>query len=383
MNTVLVTGGAGFIGSNFVNLLLRRTKSRVVIFDKLTYAGSLLSLRQAEGNPRYTFVYGDITDRNDVATTVAKLQPDAVVHFAAETHVDRSIDGPRHFLQTNVLGTFEVVDAAWRYWSRLKHPRRQEFRFVHVSTDEVFGSLGAEGKFTESSPYAPNSPYAASKASADHFVRAYHETFGLPAIITNCSNNYGYYQHPEKLIPLTIISALEGRPIPIYGTGQNVRDWLFVEDHCAALLSVLQRGQVGERYNIGGCCERTNIAVVDTVCAALERLAPAHQNPALAARGYISYHELKRLVVDRPGHDRRYAIDCSKLALELSWSPTTQFDQGIHQTVSWYLANREWWESVQREYTVGERLGLTGINVSTTGRHWRNTANKVAISNGR
>lgn len=360
MNTILVTGGAGFIGSNFVHLLLQRTNWRVVVFDKLTYAGNLLNLRRAAGNPRYAFVCGDITVRYDIDTTVGRLRPDAMVHFAAETHVDRSIDGPRHFLEANVVGTFEVIDAAWRFWSQLRGARRQDFRFIHVSTDEVYGSLGAEGKFTENSAYAPNSPYAASKASADHFVRAYRETFGFPAIITNCSNNYGYYQYPEKLIPLTIVNAVAGRPISIYGAGENVRDWLFVEDHCAALLNVLESGRVGEKYNIGGSCERSNVQVVDSVCAALEELLPAQRNRALSARGYSSYLELKRFVADRPGHDRRYAMECGKIRTELGWSPRVPFEEGMRLTVGWYLANRAWCEAVRRGGYGGERLGLMG-----------------------
>ena len=347
MRIALVTGGAGFIGCNFVRALMLRTDWRVIVFDNLTYAGSLLNLPHTVSE-RYAFIAGDITDRDAVDTAIEGLQPDAIVHFAAETHVDRSIDGPRRFLQTNVLGTFEVLDAAWRFWSHTKGRRQQDFRFIHVSTDEVYGTLLGDGRFAETHPYAPNSPYAASKASADHFVRAYHETFGLPTIITNCSNNYGYFQYPEKLIPLTIVKALAGEPIPIYGTGENIRDWLFVEDHCAALLNVLETGRIGERYNIGGLCERTNIEVVDTICSVLEELAPARRNAALSTRGYGGYSELKTLVPDRPGHDYRYAIDCGKLTKELGWSPATSFDDGMRRTVSWYLSNREWCRLVQR-----------------------------------
>jgi dTDP-glucose 4,6-dehydratase len=375
MRTVLVTGGAGFIGCNFVRALMLKTNWRVVVFDKLTYAGNLLNLRHAVSE-RYAFIAGDITDRDAVDAAIEGLQPDAVVHFAAETHVDRSIDAPRRFLQTNVVGTFEVLDAAWRFWSHTKGGPKQNFRFIHVSTDEVYGTLLGEGRFAETHPYAPNSPYAASKASADHFVRAYHETFGLPTIITNCSNNYGYYQYPEKLIPLTIVRAHAGEPIPIYGTGENVRDWLFVEDHCAALLDVLEMGRVGEKYNIGGNCERTNIEVVDTICSVLEELAPARRNPALSARGYGSYSELKTLVPDRPGHDYRYAIDCRKLTKELGWSPATSFDDGMRRTVSWYLFNREWCQLVQRSSEISDPSSLVG-KASTVGWQWRRVANEA------
>jgi dTDP-glucose 4,6-dehydratase len=346
VRTVLITGGAGFIGSNFVNVLLRQTDWIVIVFDKLTYAGSLLNLQRAMENARFKFVAGDIADRDAVDKAIKAVQPDAIAHLAAETHVDRSIDGPRNFIETNVLGTFELVDSAYRYWRQIERPRRENFRFIQISTDEVYGALEKEGRFKETHAYAPNSPYAASKASADHFVRAYRETFGLPTIITNCSNNYGFYQYPEKLIPLTIVNGLTGRPIPIYGTGQNVRDWLFVEDHCTALLTILERGRIGEKYNIGGNCERTNLQVVDTVCSALELFVPARDNPALVNRGISSYSELKTLVKDRPGHDLRYAIDSSKLSSELGWLPKTRFEEGIRRTVNWYLSNRYWWARV-------------------------------------
>jgi dTDP-glucose 4,6-dehydratase len=382
MSTVLVTGGAGFIGCNLVNLLLRKTKSRVVVFDKLSYAGNLLNLRRVEDNPRYTFIRGDITNRRDVEMVIERLQPDAIIHLAAETHVDRSIDGPRHFLEVNVMGTFELLYAAWRFWSQTAGAQRLNFRFIHVSTDEVYGSLAGDGQFSETHPYAPNSPYAASKASADHFVRAYYETFDMPTIITNCSNNYGFYQYPEKLIPLTIVRALAGQPIPIYGTGENVRDWLFVEDHCAALINVLERGRVGEKYNIGGRCERSNIEVVDTVCAVLEELAPARSNPALTARGLYEYRQLKTLVPDRPGHDRRYAIDCDKLTRELGWSPTTRFEDGMRRTVNWYLANSEWSRLVQRDSQQAHRAELPNDTVPAAGWNWRTTADKAAPDHG-
>lgn len=377
MSTVLVTGGAGFIGCNLVNLLLRTTKSRVVVFDKLSYAGNLLNLRRVQNNPRYSFIRGDITNRRDVEMAIEQLQPDAIIHLAAETHVDRSIDGPRNFLEVNVLGTFELLYAAWRFWSQSTGTRRQKFRFIHVSTDEVYGSLAGDGQFSETHPYAPNSPYAASKASADHFVRAYHETFDMPTIITNCSNNYGYYQYPEKLIPLTIVRALAGQPIPIYGTGENVRDWLFVEDHCTALIDVLEHGRIGEKYNIGGRCERSNIEVVDMVCAILEELAPGRSNPALAARGLHEYRQLKTLVPDRPGHDRRYAIDCDKLMRELGWSPVTRFEEGMRRTVNWYLANGEWCRQVQRKAELADGAEPSNHLVSTGGWNWRITADKA------
>lgn len=382
MKTVLVTGGAGFIGCNLVNLLLRSTSWQVVVFDKLTYAGNLINLRRAEESPRFTFVHGDVANRQNVDLAIERLRPDAIVHLAAETHVDRSIDGPRNFLETNVLGTFELVDAAWRFWSRLGRTQQQAFRFIHVSTDEVYGSLAREGQFAETHPYAPNSPYAASKASADHFVRAYYETFGLPTIITNCSNNYGYYQYPEKLIPLTIVNALAGKRIPIYGTGDNVRDWLFVEDHCTALLRILERGRVGEKYNIGGKCERNNIEVVDTVCSALEQLAPARTNSALSTQGFSEYRELKTLVPDRPGHDRRYAIDCGKLTRELGWSPATQFDEGMLRTVSWYLANSEWCRLIQLAPQASHDRARNDLRASTPGWHWRITGDKALADNG-
>jgi dTDP-glucose 4,6-dehydratase len=357
--TIIVTGGAGFIGSNFLRTALERTTWRIVVVDKLTYAGDLLNLRDVESHPRYSFLRGDIVDGAMIGSLFRSIRPSAVINFAAETHVDRSIDGPRNFLEANVIGTFELLEAARRFWSQLAPAERQLFRFVHISTDEVYGSLAETGHFTEETAYSPNSPYAASKAASDHFVRAYHETYGMPTIITNCSNNYGPYQFPEKLIPLTILNALGGKPLAIYGDGGNVRDWLFVRDHCDALLAVLSEGKVGSKYNIGGRTERTNLRVVAEICDALDILLPAEQNPALARRGIRSYFELKNFVPDRPGHDRRYAIDCSLIERELHWRPRVDFQSGIRSTVQWYLANREWCREIGRGGYQGERLGLS------------------------
>ncbi len=356
--TCLVTGGAGFIGSNFVRLALLKTPSRVVVLDKLTYAGSLLNLEDASGNPRFAFVKGDLADPAAVEAVFREWSPAVVVNFAAETHVDRSIDGPGAFIQTNLVGTFELLDAARRHWAKLDEAGRARFRFLQVSTDEVYGSLGETGYFIETTPYSPRSPYSASKAGADHLVDAYHHTYGLPAIITNCSNNYGPFQFPEKLIPLTILNAVEGKSLPIYGDGGNVRDWLHVEDHCAGILLALEQGRAGEKYNIGGGSERTNLQVVDGICSALERCLPVAGNPALASRGVKSYAALKTFVKDRPGHDRRYAIDSSKARSELGWRPKHTFEQGLELTVRWYLDHRTWCEKVQEGKYGRERLGL-------------------------
>jgi dTDP-glucose 4,6-dehydratase len=358
VDCVIVTGGAGFIGSNFVRLALARTAARVVVIDALTYAGSLESLADVMGDPRFTFVHADITDRAVVDATLAGHRPDAVINFAAESHVDRSIDGPRTFVQTNVVGTFELLEASRAYLAGLDPAARSAFRFLQISTDEVYGSLGPTGAFAETTPYAPNSPYAATKAGADHLVRAYHETYGLPALLTNCSNNYGPYQFPEKLIPLMILNAVEGRPLPIYGDGGNVRDWLYVEDHCAGILLALERGRPGERYNIGGGSERTNLQIVDRLCALLEEARPAARNPALAARGLGSYAALKTFVADRHGHDRRYAIDATKIRRELGWRPAHDLDAGLAKTVRWYLEHPDWCEAVQSGRYGRERLGL-------------------------
>ena len=360
MDTIIVTGGAGFIGSNFVRLLMRETGARVVVLDKLTYAGNLQSLDDVSSDARFAFIHGDIADRALVEQVYREQRPTWVVNFAAESHVDRSIDGPRAFVETNVTGTFELLEAARAYVAALSPAARAAFRFLHVSTDEVYGSLGPSGKFCETTPYAPNSPYAASKAAADHLVRAYHETYGLPALMTNCSNNYGPYQYPEKLIPLMILNALEGRPLPIYGDGGNVRDWLYVEDHCDGILLVLQRGQPGGKYNLGGDNERTNLELIERLCAVLDELQPVAQNAALAARGIASYAALKTFVSDRPGHDRRYAIDASHVRRELGWRPRHDFDSGIRATVAWYLAHRPWCEAVQTGRYGRERLGTVG-----------------------
>jgi dTDP-glucose 4,6-dehydratase len=360
MGSWIVTGGAGFIGSNFVRLALAETDATVVVADALTYAGNLESLRDVAGHPRFAFERLDIADRAGVEKLFAERRPEAVLNFAAETHVDRSIDGPRVFLHTNVMGTLELLEASRVHWSGLAPEARARFRFLHVSTDEVFGSLGPEGAFRETTPYAPRSPYSASKAGADHLVRAWHETYGLPTLLTNCSNNYGPYQFPEKLIPLMILTALEGKPLPIYGDGGNVRDWLYVEDHCRAILRVLEAGRPGESYNVGGRSERTNLEVVDRICALLEELRPAASNPALREAGAASYAELKSFVPDRPGHDRRYAIDDGKLRRELGFSPRHDFESGMRATVAWYLAHLDWCEHVQSGSYRRERLGLGG-----------------------
>jgi dTDP-glucose 4,6-dehydratase len=350
MQTILVTGGAGFIGSCFVREAIAKRGLHVVNLDKLTYAGNLDSLVSVLDDWRHTFVQYDIVDREAVDRVMREHRPDAVVHFAAESHVDRSIDGPDTFVRTNVVGTYQLLDAAYHYWSALPGVRRTAFRFVHVSTDEVYGSLGPNGRFTESTPYAPNSPYSASKASADHFARAYCQTYGLPVVITNCSNNYGPYQFPEKLIPLMILNALEGRPLPVYGDGQNIRDWVHVEDHCSALWRVLESGRPGEVYNIGADCECTNLAVVRSICATVDELRPDVP--------YAPCCQLIRFVKDRPGHDRRYAVDATKIRQELGWRPKHDLRSGLRQTVKWYLDNREWVDRVTTGKYQRERLGL-------------------------
>jgi dTDP-glucose 4,6-dehydratase len=358
MHTFLVTGGAGFIGCNFVRLVLAESAARVVVLDKLTYAGSRESLAGVADPARCELIVGDIADRALVRRILGEHRPSAVINFAAESHVDRSIDDPGAFVQTNIVGAFELLEAARRHLAGLPAAEREEFRFLHVSTDEVYGSLGATGAFSETTPYAPNSPYAASKAAADHLVRAYRETYGLPALITNCSNNYGPYQYPEKLIPLMVLNAVEGKPLPIYGDGGNVRDWLYVEDHCRGLLTALRHGRPGEKYNLGGRSERTNLEIVDTLCDVLERELPPARNPALHERGIGSYRDLKVFVPDRPGHDRRYAIDDSKVRHELGWQPRHDFALGLAATVRWYLDNRDWCEAVQADRYRRERLGL-------------------------
>ena len=359
METMILTGGAGFIGSNFVRLALARTDARVVVVDKLTYAGNLRTLDDVAANSRFVFVQEDIADRTAVERIYREYRPTWVLNFAAESHVDRSIDGPGVFIRTNINGTFELLDAARAYLAEAEPTLRDRFRFLHVSTDEVYGTLGRTGLFSEETPYAPNSPYAASKAAADHLVRAYHETYKLPTLLTNCSNNYGPYQFPEKLIPLMLLNAVEGKPLPIYGDGGNIRDWLFVEDHCEGILQVLQHGRTGEKYNIGGHNERTNLEVIDALCAALEQELPAAENLVLSTKGITSYSALKTFVPDRPGHDRRYAIDASKVGRGLGWKPRHDFASGLRRTVRWYLEHRDWCETVQTGQYQRERLGLT------------------------
>ena len=358
MQTILVTGGAGFIGSNFVRHALARTAARIVVVDKLSYAGHLANLADIPRQTRFRFMQADIADRAAMAGLVRDSQPQAIVHFAAETHVDRSIDGPWPFIETNLVGTFCLLEAARGYWTGLAAEPQARFRFVHISTDEVYGSLGPTGLFSETSPYAPNSPYAASKAGADHLVRAYHATYGLPTLMTNCSNNYGPYQFPEKLIPLMVLNAVEGKPLPIYGDGGNIRDWLYVEDHCAGLLRVLQDGRPGESYNIGGGNEHTNLELVNRLCGCIEAVFPAADNPSLRRRGIPSYAALKTFVPDRPGHDRRYAIDATKLRTELGWRPSYDFERGLRHTVEWYVSHREWCATVLADTDQGQRLGL-------------------------
>ncbi|HWA97128.1 MAG TPA: dTDP-glucose 4,6-dehydratase [Pirellulales bacterium] len=350
-STILVTGGAGFIGGCFVRQWLANEPDTIVNLDKLTYAGNLDSLAAALDNPRHTFVEGDICDGALVSELLETHRPRAIVHFAAESHVDRSIDGPGAFVQTNVVGTFQLLDSVRQFWKQLPAADHDAFRFLHVSTDEVYGSLGSTGYFTETTPYSPNSPYSASKAASDHFVRAYHHTYGLPTLVTNCSNNYGPYQFPEKLIPLMILNALEGKKLPVYGDGQNVRDWLFVEDHCDAIRIVLARGTPGETYNIGGNNEQANLAVVEGICDTVDQLRPGL--PHAPCRSLISF------VKDRPGHDRRYAIDASKIGRELGWQPKQDFASGLRRTVEWYLANTRWVERVTSGKYRRERLGLS------------------------
>ncbi|UYO39835.1 dTDP-glucose 4,6-dehydratase [Rhodopseudomonas palustris] len=346
----LVTGGAGFIGSAVVRRLIGTTPHEVLVVDKLTYAGNLDSLAPVSDDPRFRFVRADIVEQGTMRLLFEEYSPDVVMHLAAESHVDRSIDGPGDFIQTNIVGTYSLLQAALAHWRSLPPARKSGFRFHHISTDEVFGSLGAEGLFREDTPYQPKSPYSASKAGSDHLVRAWHHTYGLPVVITNCSNNYGPYHFPEKLIPLAIIKALHGEAIPVYGTGANVRDWLHVEDHADALLLAAERGEIGESYNIGGRNERTNLEVVQAICRLLDELAP---DAAIGSRA-----KLISFVTDRPGHDARYAIDASKVERELGWRARYSFDDGLRQTVQWYLDNRTWWERVRSGVYRGERLGV-------------------------
>ena len=340
--TVLVTGGCGFIGTNLVRLLLESGQYRVVNLDALTYAANPLSLADLEGHPEYEFVKGSVADRRLVDSLFEKYQPAGVFHLAAESHVDRSILSADDFVQTNVVGTYTMLEAARAYWSTLPDELEKEFRFLHVSTDEVFGSLGAEGYFSEETPYAPKNPYSASKASSDHFVNAYHHTYGLPTIITNCSNNYGPYQFPEKVIPLMILNALSGKALPVYGDGSNVRDWIYVKDHCKAVKQVFERGKPGEVYAVGARNEQKNINLVNQICRILDEIAPPVEVPQLQEQGLESYSELINFVEDRLGHDRRYAIDPSKIKRELGWQPEVEFETGLRQTIDWYLSNPEW-----------------------------------------
>jgi dTDP-glucose 4,6-dehydratase len=350
-NTFLITGGAGFIGSCLVRqVLAEQPTTRVINLDKLTYAGNLASLEDVLHHPRHTFVRGDVTDARLVSELLESCGPTAIMHLAAESHVDRSIDGPGAFVHTNVIGTYTMLEAARKYWHQLPPDASQRFRFLHVSTDEVYGELGPTGRFTETTPYAPRSPYSASKASADHLVRSYHETYGLPTIITNCSNNFGPRQFPEKLIPLMILNVMEGKPLPVYGDGLQVRDWLYVEDHCRALRTVLERAAPGETYNIGANCERTNIKIVQSICDFVDEMRP-HDS-------LRSSRELIEHVADRPGHDRRYAIDASKICREIGWRPRHDFDSAMRRTVEWYLNNPRWVERVNGGAFQRQRIGL-------------------------
>lgn len=350
--TLLITGGAGFIGSAVVRHFIENTDQRVINVDKLTYAGNLESLEAVASHPRYEFVHADICDGEAMAQLFAQYRPHAVLHLAAESHVDRSIDSPVDFIHTNIAGTYTLLETALDYWRKLDKSAQAQFRFHHISTDEVFGSLGETGLFREDSPYQPNSPYAASKAASDHLVRAWHHTYGLPVLITNCSNNYGPYQFPEKLIPLMVLNGIEGKPLPVYGAGDNVRDWLYVEDHVRALQIVLTEGQPGETYNIGGHNEQTNIEVVELICQLLDELLP--ESPHRPHRSLITF------VSDRPGHDRRYAIDAGKIASELGWRPQETFETGLRKTLQWYLDNQNWCQRVLDGRYRRERLGTRG-----------------------
>ncbi|MCR9636260.1 dTDP-glucose 4,6-dehydratase [Vibrio alginolyticus] len=351
---ILVTGGAGFIGSAVIRHIIRNTQDSVINLDSLTYAGNLESLADVESNERYSFEKVDICNRSELDRVLKKYQPDVIMHLAAESHVDRSIDGPGTFIETNIIGTYNMLESARNFWNQLEEKKKKSFRFHHISTDEVFGDLeGTEDLFTETTPYAPSSPYSASKASSDHLVRAWQRTYNLPTLITNCSNNYGPYHFPEKLIPLMILNALDGKPLPVYGDGMQIRDWLFVEDHARALYKVVTEGEIGETYNIGGHNEKANIEVVKTICSLLEEFRP--NKPA----GVESYESLITYVKDRPGHDVRYAIDATKIAQELNWTPEETFESGIRKTVEWYLDNQTWWKRVLDGSYSFERLGLS------------------------
>ena len=365
LKKIMITGGAGFIGSSLIRFLIKETNDQILNIDKLTYASNLQSLKSINDNPRYQFIQGDICDKKIISQLFKDFQPDLVMHLAAESHVDRSIDGPSDFVQTNVIGTLVMLESAREYWNNQK---KKNFLFHHISTDEVYGSLNETDLFTEQSNYDPSSPYSASKASSDHLVRAWHRTYGLPIIITNCSNNYGPYQFPEKLIPLIILNALDEKPLPVYGNGQNIRDWLYVEDHVDALYSVVNNGKIGETYNIGGHNEKTNIEVVNTICEILDELVPLKLkeeknddkilNPQSSTKSIQTYKDLITFVNDRPGHDFRYAIDASKIQKELNWTPKHSFKSGIKKTIEWYLNNLNWCKNVEDKNYQRERLGL-------------------------
>ncbi|MGE4285584.1 MAG: dTDP-glucose 4,6-dehydratase [Phycisphaerae bacterium] len=347
MKRIIVTGGAGFIGSALIRYLISETQHAVLNLDKLTYAGNLTSLKEVEDSPRYSFVQADICNKPAIERIFDEYKPDAIMHLAAESHVDRSIDGPAAFIETNIIGTYNLLDISKRYYDSLGDDAKRVFRFQHISTDEVYGSLGDEGFFTELTSYDPRSPYSASKASSDHLVMAWYHTYGLPVLLTNCSNNYGPYHFPEKLIPLIILNALDGKPLPVYGKGDNVRDWLYVDDHARALCTVLEKGRAGESYNVGGNNEKQNIEVVQTVCDVLDELVPADK----------PRRELITFVTDRPGHDKRYAIDATKIKEQLGWQPEETFESGIRKTVQWYLDNDWWWRPIREGKYAGERLG--------------------------
>ncbi len=352
---ILITGGAGFIGSAVLRRLIKTTQARVLNLDKITYAGDLLNVRTVSDSSRYQFVKADITDTAVVEQIFTDFRPTRIMHLAAESHVDRSIDGPAEFIQTNIIGTFVLLEAARTYYQGLNEAARHGFMFHHISTDEVYGSLGPEGRFTETTPYQPNSPYSASKASSDHLVRAWYETYGLPTVISNCSNNYGPYQYPEKLLPVVIMKALHRESIPVYGKGQNVRDWLYVDDHAAALILIATRGKAGEVYNVGGDSERTNLQVVRCICSIMDEYQADERQDQRPKGGYAA---LISFVADRPGHDLRYAIDAGKIARELAWRPAVSFEQGLKQTVAWYLSHQDWCQQVMSNRYQGQRLGL-------------------------
>ena len=355
---MIVTGGAGFIGSNLVRLALAETPNRVVVVDKLTYAGNLCSLDGVTRHSHFVFEQDDVSDQSAMERILRSYEPSVLVNLAAETHVDRSIENPRPFIETNIVGTYVLLESTRKYLKTQNTRKQADFRFLQVSTDEVFGTLGSSGYFSEATPYVPNSPYAASKASADHLVRAYFSTFGIPTLITNCSNNFGPFQFPEKLIPLMILNAIEGMSLPIYGDGGNIRDWLYVEDHCRGIMAVLERGMPGERYNIGAGNERTNLQIVDSICRCLEKVLPPSRNSAMQKQGLSCYEQLKTFVPDRPGHDRRYAIDASKIRKELAWEPRYDLETGLARTIYWYIENQSWCKQVQEGKYRRERLGL-------------------------